>query len=114
MPVYHFTLYADATNSADLGYMPMADDADALAFARRIIRELMQRHSREYADSSMHITEGERPVGHIWKAQVRLCARYRRLTAAGEPPVVATTAIAREMIGFIWAIAHRVELQSVS
>jgi hypothetical protein len=65
MPIYHFTLYADATNSADLGYMPMADDADALAFARRIIRELMQRHSGEYADSSMHITEGERPVGSI-------------------------------------------------
>jgi hypothetical protein len=36
------------------------------------------------------------------------------LTAAGKPAVVATTAIAREMIGFIWAIAHRVELQSVS
>ena len=42
-----------------------SDDADALAFARRIIRELMQRHSGEYADSSMHITEGERPVGSI-------------------------------------------------
>ena len=49
-----------------------------------------------------------------WKAQVRLCARYRRLTAAGKPAVVATTAIAREMIGFIWAIARRVELQTVS
>ena len=43
-----------------------------------------------------------------WKAQVRLCARYRRLAAAGKPKVVVTTAIAREMVGFIWAIArHR-------
>ena len=41
-----------------------------------------------------------------WKAQVRLCARYRRLTAAGKPKVVVTTAIAREMVGFIWAIAR--------
>jgi transposase len=49
-----------------------------------------------------------------WKAQVRLCARYRRLTAAGKPAVVATTAIAREMVGFIWAIARWVELQPVS
>ena len=49
-----------------------------------------------------------------WKAQVRLCARYRRLIAAGKPAVVATTAIAREMIGFIWAIAHQVELQPES
>jgi transposase len=41
-----------------------------------------------------------------WKAQVRLCARYRRLAASGKPKVVATTAIAREMVGFIWAIAR--------
>jgi hypothetical protein len=41
-----------------------------------------------------------------WKAQVRLCARYRRLTASGKPKVVVTTAIAREMVGFIWAIAR--------
>ena len=41
-----------------------------------------------------------------WKAQVRLCARYRRLAAAGKAKVVVTTAIAREMVGFIWAIAH--------
>ena len=40
-----------------------------------------------------------------WKAQVRLCARYRRLAVAGKPKVVVTTAIAREMVGFIWAIA---------
>jgi hypothetical protein len=39
-----------------------------------------------------------------WKAQLRLCARYRRLAAAGKAKVVVTTAIAREMIGFIWAI----------
>ncbi len=41
-----------------------------------------------------------------WKAQVRLCARYRRLAACGKPTVVVTTAIAREMVGFIWAIAR--------
>jgi transposase len=28
--------------------------------------------------------------------------------AAGKPKVVATTAIAREMVGFIWAIARTV------
>ena len=41
-----------------------------------------------------------------WKAQIRLGARYRRLAAAGKPKVVVTTAIAREMTGFIWAIAQ--------
>jgi transposase len=40
-----------------------------------------------------------------WKGQMRSCSRYRRLAAAGKPKVVVTTAIAREMVGFIWAIA---------
>jgi len=37
-----------------------------------------------------------------------LCQLYRHLMAAGKPKVVATTAIAREMAGFIWAIARTV------
>jgi transposase len=44
-----------------------------------------------------------------WKAQVRLCCRWRRLAALGKPKVVVTTAIAREMVGFIWAIAQKVQ-----
>jgi hypothetical protein len=40
-----------------------------------------------------------------WKAQVRLCARYRRLQRAGKPPNVVTVAIARELAAFAWAIA---------
>lgn len=43
-----------------------------------------------------------------WKGQLRMCQRYRHLMAAGKPKVVATTAIAREMLGFIWAIARLV------
>lgn len=44
-----------------------------------------------------------------WKAQVRLCSRYRKLIEAGKQKNVATTAIAREMAGFLWAISHQVE-----
>jgi transposase len=40
-----------------------------------------------------------------WKAQVRLGTRYRRLVARGKHTNVVTVAIARELIGFIWAIA---------
>jgi transposase len=40
-----------------------------------------------------------------WKAQLRLCARYRRLVAAGKNANLVTTAIAREMAAFAWAIA---------
>jgi hypothetical protein len=43
-----------------------------------------------------------------WKAQVRLCARYRKLMARGKRQTVVTTAIAREMAAFLWAIGHEV------
>jgi transposase len=36
-----------------------------------------------------------------WKAEVRLCNRYRRLTTPGKAKAVVTTPIAREMVGFI-------------
>ena len=49
-----------------------------------------------------------------WKAQVRLCARYRRLMAAGKRQTVVTTAIAREMAAFLWAIGHAVEPRSAA
>jgi transposase len=40
-----------------------------------------------------------------WKAQTRLCQRYRRLMAKGKPRQVVVTAIARELAGFVWSIA---------
>ena len=43
-----------------------------------------------------------------WKAQVRLCARYRRLSAAGKKRPVVVAAIAREMAAFLWAIGREV------
>ena len=41
-----------------------------------------------------------------WKAQVRLCARSRRLQGAGKHANVVMAATAREMLGFAWAIAQ--------
>jgi transposase len=45
-----------------------------------------------------------------WKAQVRLCKRYRRLVAKGKHANVVTVAIARELVGFVWAIAQEVPI----
>jgi len=45
-----------------------------------------------------------------WKAQLRLCARYRRLARTGKPANVVTAAIARELAGFVWAIARQVTI----
>jgi transposase len=50
-----------------------------------------------------------KPVRDIaWKGQVRLCARYRRLSAAGKKLPVVVAAIAREMAAFLWAIGREV------
>ena len=42
-----------------------------------------------------------------WKAQKRLCGRYRTLTQAGKNTKLVCVAIAREWIGFVWDIACR-------
>jgi transposase len=43
-----------------------------------------------------------------WKAQVRLCKRYRQLSARGKHANQVVVAIARELIAFMWAIAKEV------
>ena len=43
-----------------------------------------------------------------WKAQVRLNARFKQL-AAKKKSVVAATAVARELAGFVWAIARKIK-----
>lgn len=48
-----------------------------------------------------------------WKAQLRLCNRFRRLRAKGKPAQVVTTAIARELIAFIWAISNEIDPLSI-
>jgi len=43
-----------------------------------------------------------------WAAQKRLCARYQALLQAGKQKQQVTTAVARELAGFLWAIACEV------
>jgi transposase len=43
-----------------------------------------------------------------WKAQKRLCGRYTHLLERGKLKVQVCTAVARELVGFIWAIACEV------
>jgi len=47
-----------------------------------------------------------------WKAQHRLHTRYRRLLAKGKPKPQVVTAIARELLGFIWAIGVHVDQET--
>jgi transposase len=68
-------------------------------FPARVSRELLLR--QEGLASTIRDT--------AWKAQLRLCRRYRQLSQAGKLPTVVTTAIARELAGFVWAIARQAQ-----
>jgi transposase len=57
-----------------------------------------------------HHTISQEVLDIAWKAQVRLCKRYRSMTARGKNKNVAIAAIAREMVCFLWAIARTVKL----
>jgi transposase len=80
--------------------------------ARRVLVEAAwsYRHPARVSETLRARLEGlPKPVRDIaWKAQIRLCARYRRLSAAGKKLPVVIAAIAREMAAFLWAIAHQV------
>ncbi len=59
--------------------------------------------------------EGQDPVvvTHAWKAQHRLYKVFHRL-AAKKPKQVAATAVARELIGFIWAALQDIDTAGLS
>lgn len=48
-------------------------------------------------------------VALAWEAQRRLCGRYRQLLGRGKPQPQVVTAVARELLGFIWSIGKAVE-----
>ncbi len=51
-----------------------------------------------------------KPVTDLaWKAQLRLCARYRRLSARGLQRNKIIVAVARELSGFVWALGQQVQ-----
>ena len=79
--------------------------------ARRILVEVAWSYRyppRVSREKQMKVEAAPRATREItWKAQMRLCGRFRSLTRKGKPTVVAT-AIARELAAFIWAINREV------
>lgn len=49
-----------------------------------------------------------------WKAQTRLHGKYKRLVGRGKQKNVAVAAVAREFVGFVWAVACLVENEQQS
>ena len=78
----------------------LIEAAHAYGFPARVSRHLLKRH--EGLPQSV--------LAIAWKAQVRLCGRFRRLMARGKLRTKVVTAIARELCGFMWAIAREVKV----
>ena len=74
--------------------------------ARRVLVEAAWSY-RFPARQTAHLRRKAR--GAPEAAQKRLCPRYLHLLRAGKPTQMACAAIARELLGFIWAIAREVE-----
>ena len=76
--------------------------------ARRILVESAWSY-RFPARQTMHLNRKAKNAtdeakGIAWKAQKRLCGRYKTLTQAGKNTKLVCVAIARELAGFIWDI----------
>jgi transposase len=78
----------------------LVEAAHAYGFPARVSRHLLKRQ------------EGlsQAVLAIAWKAQVRLCGRFRRLMARKKLKTKIVIAIARELSGFMWAIAREVEV----
>ena len=80
--------------------------------ARRILVEASWSYrlpARKTAHLRKKAEKASKAVQEIaWKAQKRLCSRYWYLIHKGKLSVESCTAVARELVGFIWAIACEV------
>lgn len=80
---------------------------------RRVLVEAAQayhhpaRVSRVLLSRQEDLPQGIREIA--WKAQVRLCGRFRKLVARGKARNTVVIAIARELSAFMWAIAREAQ-----
>ena len=77
------------------------------AHLRRVLVEAAWHYRRPPLVSAAlrqrQVGQPEAVIQHAWTAQHRLHRRYRRLVMRGKRPVVAATAVARELVAFVWA-----------
>lgn len=84
------------------------------AHLRRVLVEAAwaYRHRPDMASAVVRTRQQGQPapvVALATQAQQRLSRRYRQLAARGKPPLAVATTIARELLGFIWAIGQLIE-----
>jgi transposase len=85
------------------------------AHLRRVIMEAAwaYQHRPSVGDALRKRQQGlDQEIKEIsWKAQSRLHMRYKKMSARGKNKNQIVTAIGRELLGFIWAVAVRTEVR---
>lgn len=80
--------------------------------ARRALVEAAQAYAHparvSWVIARRQVHASRRACEIAWKAQLRLCARFGRLSARRLPRNKVIVAVARELAGFVWAIAREV------
>jgi transposase len=83
------------------------------AHLRRVLVEsswaYRHRPSVRGALQKRQVGQSEEVKAIAWKAQHRLSARYHRMSARGKPKPQVITAVARELLGFVWAVGREAE-----
>jgi transposase len=69
----------------------------------RHARRLLIEAAWHYRHAPRRPATGPQPDERAWQAQVRLHHRFRHLTEHGKRATVVNVAIARELVGFLWA-----------
>jgi len=81
--------------------------------ARRALIEAAQAYAHparvSWVIARRQVRASKRACDIAWKAQLRLCTRFGRLTARRLPRNKVIVAVARELAGFVWAIAREIE-----
>jgi transposase len=69
------------------------------------------RHPPRVGAKKLYLVERAPPAVReiAWKAQTRLSARYRALSAKGKKTTVVCAAVARELVGFMWCVARQTQ-----
>lgn len=80
--------------------------------ARRALIEAAQAYAHparvSWVIARRQVRASSRACEIAWKAQVRLCSRFGRLAARRLPRNKVIVAVARELAGFVWAVAREI------
>jgi hypothetical protein len=65
MSIYHFVMRSGGGEVEELGFVPLPDDAEAVAFGEKVILESKHGSQTDHSGSVMVVTDGQRDVVEI-------------------------------------------------